>query len=57
VGHACNLTPGEAEPGGFQVQDQPGLNIKTLSQKTKMIFCNNECGKQNIWYDHKKLMA
>jgi hypothetical protein len=35
VVHACNFSTQEAEAGGLQVQGQPGLYGKTLSQEKK----------------------
>jgi hypothetical protein len=33
VAHTCNPNTQEPEAGGFQVPDQPGLYLETLSQK------------------------
>jgi hypothetical protein len=33
VMHACNPSPGEAEVGGLQVSDEPGIHSKNLSKK------------------------
>jgi hypothetical protein len=35
VANTCNPSTGEAEAGGSQVQGQPGLHSKTLSQQNK----------------------
>jgi hypothetical protein len=38
MGHTCNPTTLEAEPGGLWIRIQSGLHIETLSQKKKRIL-------------------
>jgi hypothetical protein len=47
VAHIYSLSTWEAEAGGFQVWSQPGINSKTLFQKTEGggIWMKND-----IWY-------